>query len=218
VSSESNHFISLRFFAILPYASEDKYFDYTRSQAMPYIFGNDGKSHWVHSSPKGPGFYYDSQGKSFWYGGPGISGMSGDFRGYDGTPTVGGCIVPLIILILVVPVIGFFVLNMPSIGVLSSTPDWALDHFCDDVTHGRMQNAYNLFSNDYRNTHSQADFIQNWSKALSTCAHVLSTSSNGNASGTLTTKDFGFSETITVYQVTLIQDNILDWKINSLNT
>src|SRR5438045_4032655 len=98
-------------------------------------------------------------------------------------------IVPILVLVIGVPSMVFFALN--TSGTVHSTPDWALDRLCQDLGVGDMQEAYNLFSSDYQNSHTQADFVQTWSNVhLNSCVHHLSTSSDGKASGTLTTQDF----------------------------
>lgn len=124
-------------------------------------------------------------------------------------------IFPILVLVIGVPLFVFFILN--SSGIISSTPDWALDRFCTDLQHGDMQNAYDLFSSDYQNSHTQAEFVQTWSnKNPAPCVHSVSASSDGKASGTLTIRDF-FSGVISVYHVTLIQNNIIDWKLSSID-
>ena len=61
-------------------------------------------------------------------------------------------IVPALILLVGFP----FLLLMPlnGTGVISSTPDGALQRLCTDLQSGQMQDAINRFSNDYQNSHT----------------------------------------------------------------
>lgn len=133
----------------------------------------------------------------------------------------GGCLggaITLFIMVVIACTAGFFILN--STGKISSNPDWSLSRFCDDINSGNLNDAFNRFSRNYQQDHSQTDFVQTWSKwnlHVGSCVHTVSTSTDGKTIATLTIEDL-FTKEIAVYHVTFVQNNLIDWKLDSISS
>ncbi len=96
--------------------------------------------------------------------------------------------------------------------VVRSTPDKTLDAFCNSMQKGDYQTAYNQFSPALQKMQSEPQF-QNENKVTS-CTHDSSAQSGNTAMAHLTT--ISSSGSRSSGQVSLVQDNNNNWKINAL--
>jgi hypothetical protein len=191
---------------------------------MPFVYDNKGNAH-----RRKPG---ESYGHALFRVNSGLPNTplntpsrsrSSTSYTYAGSTSSGsrGCISGIIALVTMVAIVctaGFFILN--NTGTISSNPDWALSRFCDDINGGNLNDAFNRFSSNYQQNHSQTDFVQTWSKwnlHVGSCVHTVSTSTDGKTIATLTIEDF-FTKDIAVYHVTFVQNNLIDWKLDSISS
>lgn len=109
----------------------------------------------------------------------------------------------------------------------SNAPDEVLSGYCFSLQSGDLQGAYNDYSSGLKNQITSTDFVNMWSnRHIDNCVPSISSSSNQQASGTISTSVFPpYSATPTngpppditkTYSVMLIKDSNGDWKIDSI--
>jgi hypothetical protein len=106
-------------------------------------------------------------------------------------------------------------ISFPSLSV-ASDPGQVLDSYCQDVSSGAYQQAYDEYSTSLKSKVSSSQFTQMWvDQHLDACTHDSVQVSGSSASTALSTHDF-FTKNTVNYNVTLVKDGSNGWKIDSI--